>query len=322
MQVVDHVGARCSAWPASAAAIGEFDGVHVGHRAVLAALVSKAAAHDLVPTAVLLLPADRGRGHWREPRLTSLDERLGLLEQLGVERVHVRHVATSSGEPLEVAYRRALTEEWRPRLVVQGAPHRPSREGSARGAAWSWGVQSAAAVQSLGAACGFEVDHVPRVLYRTSAQPVSAPAIVDALARVDLAGAREMLGRDHRVAGEVLRGDERGRRLGFPTANLDPRGQALPGDGVFAGTAERQDGTHHPALISLGRRPTFHAEGAPRRLEVHLLDFDGQLYGEQLSVSFASWIRPQRRFGSEESLADQIGQDAAIARAVLGSPGA
>lgn len=321
VQVIDHLGHWRSASPALAAAIGEFDGVHIGHRTVLATLVQIAAAKGWLPTVVVLLPVEHGRGSSNAPRLTSLDQRLGLLEELGVERVYLRHLTASSTEIPEATYRRVLTEELRPRLVVHGAPHRLSGNAPTGAAVRSWGAHSAAALRNLGATCGFDVVEVPRVLCTTSAQPVSAPAVADALARVDLAAARQMLGRDHCVSGEVLRGDERGRRLGFPTANLDPRGLALPGDGVFAGTAARQDGARHAVLISLGRRPTFSSERAPRQLEVHLLDFDGLLYGEHLAVSFARWIRPQRRFPSEEALAAQISQDAAAARSALGLPG-
>src|SRR5215469_3786931 len=113
------------------------------------------------------------------------------------------------------------------------------------------------------------------------------------------------------VRGIVVHGDGRGRQLGYPTANVAViAGQILPPDGVYAGTYERPDGSCHPALISLGRRPTFYESG-PRALEVHLLDCDDILYGESAAVMFVSWLRSQRHFDSVADLVSQIRHDAA-----------
>jgi riboflavin kinase / FMN adenylyltransferase len=119
------------------------------------------------------------------------------------------------------------------------------------------------------------------------------------------------------VHGIVVHGDGRGRQLGYPTANVAvAAGEILPADGVYAGTYERPDGSRHPALISLGRRPTFYGRGQ-RVLEVHLLDWDDSLYGEDSAVTFVTWLRSQQHFASPAGLARQIGHDLAAARGAL-----
>jgi riboflavin kinase/FMN adenylyltransferase len=131
-----------------------------------------------------------------------------------------------------------------------------------------------------------------------------------------------MLGRDHEVRGLVAHGDERGRELGFPTANVSVPGEILlPADGIYAGWFERADGTVWPAALSLGRRPTFYAEAHASLLEAHLLDFDDDLYDEAVRVRFVRFLRGEVKFNSVEELVDQIGRDCDDARATLGDVG-
>ena len=127
-----------------------------------------------------------------------------------------------------------------------------------------------------------------------------------------------MLGRAHEVRGVVAQGDKRGRELGFPTANVSVPGDILlPADGIYAGWFERSDGSVHPAAISLGRRPTFYVEAHASLLEAHLLDFDGDLYGEHVKVRFVARLRGEERFDSVEALVAQIGRDCDDTRKVL-----
>jgi riboflavin kinase/FMN adenylyltransferase len=129
------------------------------------------------------------------------------------------------------------------------------------------------------------------------------------------------LGRDHEVRGVVARGDERGRELGFPTANVSVPGEVLlPADGIYAGWFVRSGGAVHPAAISLGRRPTFYAEAHVSLLEAHLLDFEGDLYGEHVKVRFVERLRAEERFTSVDALVAQIEQDCEAARVALDAP--
>ena len=129
-----------------------------------------------------------------------------------------------------------------------------------------------------------------------------------------------MLGRDHEVRGVVAHGDERGRELGFPTANVSVPGEVLlPADGIYAGWFERADGSTWPAALSLGRRPTFYAEANVSLLEAHLLDFSGNLYDEHVRVRFVARLRGEERFDSVEALVEQIQRDCDDARRILAS---
>ena len=126
----------------------------------------------------------------------------------------------------------------------------------------------------------------------------------------DLDAANALLGRPHEVRGVVAHGDERGRELGFPTANVSVPGDILlPADGIYAGWYERPDGAVHPTAISLGRRPTFYEEAHASLLEAHLLDFDGDLYGEHAKVRFVARLRGEERFDGVEALVEQIHRD-------------
>jgi len=134
----------------------------------------------------------------------------------------------------------------------------------------------------------------------------------------DLDLANRLLGRDYEVRGVVALGDKRGRELGFPTANVSVPGDILlPADGIYAGWFERPDGSVHASAISLGRRPTFYVEAHVSLLEAHLLDFDGDLYGEHAKVRFVVRLRDEVRFDSVEALVEQIGRDVEQARELL-----
>jgi riboflavin kinase/FMN adenylyltransferase len=150
------------------------------------------------------------------------------------------------------------------------------------------------------------------------APKASSTAIRHALVEGDLDLANAMLGRPYEVRGVVARGDQRGRELGFPTANVSVPGDILlPADGIYAGWYERADGSVHASAISLGRRPTFYEEAHASLLEAHLLDFDGDLYGEAAKVRFVARLRGEERFDDVDALVAQIERDCDQARAIL-----
>jgi riboflavin kinase / FMN adenylyltransferase len=177
-------------------------------------------------------------------------------------------------------------------------------------------------LRRLGAELGFEVDGIELVGADSRPgngdAPVSSTRIRRALVEGDLALANRLLGRDYEVRGVVALGDKRGRELGFPTANVSVPGDILlPADGIYAGWFERPDGSVQGSAISLGRRPTFYVEAHVSLLEAHLLDFDGDLYGEHVKVRFVARLRDEVHFDSVEALVEQIQRDVDQARELL-----
>jgi riboflavin kinase/FMN adenylyltransferase len=149
-------------------------------------------------------------------------------------------------------------------------------------------------------------------------EPVSSTAIRRALAGGDITRANEMLGRPFEARGAVVQGDQRGRLLGFPTANVEVSNRiCLPADGVYAGVYERPNGEVHDCAINLGRRPTFYEHAETSLLEAHLLDFDGDLYGEPAKVRFVHFLRSERKFDGIDALIEQLRSDVESTRTLL-----
>src|SRR5690606_18946671 len=225
------------------------------------------------------------------PELVSVPHRLRLLRRAGVQRL----VLLDFDERLrdmtaEEFATRVLHRALRCRGLLLGFDSRlgRNREGTPERFA------------ELGAHLGFVVRKSKPVL--VDGEPVSSSAIRDAIARGDLQRSARLLGRYPSAFGVVVRGDARGRGLGFPTANLIPQDTVLPPHGVYAVHVIHQ-GEAHPAVANLGRRPTFAGPGAaPAVLEVHLLDWDGDLYGATIEVSFIAFLREERRFSGTEAL--------------------
>jgi riboflavin kinase / FMN adenylyltransferase len=304
-------GSRFYTGPA-AVAIGDFDGVHAGHRAVIAELRRQAAGVHC-PAVVVVFDSSADR------RLTCPDERLHLLGRLGADIACLPDMPDGDGglRAQRQLYHDVLGRGLATRIAVHGAAR---GRGLAGADADAGDEDTAKLVAEVSSACGFPVHSVPLVLMPGDLNaPVSAEEIRLAVARNDLALARCLLGRFHGVRGHVVRGDGRGRLIGYPTANIAlAEGAVLPADGVFAGTYQRPDGSLRPAVLSLGTRPTFYS-GGERILEAHVLDCDASMYGEPATVRFIGWIRDQRRFGSVGALAVQIGHDAIAVRAALAS---
>ena len=305
--VVDAIGdRRC------VVTIGAYDGVHLGHRAVIAQVRARAA--ELGAASVVVTfdrhPASVVRPESAPKLLTDPAQKLELLASTGVDATLVVpfDAAASTEAPADFV-RRVLVDSLAVRGVIVGEDF---HFGHKRGG-------SVALLREMSTQHDFEV--VPlRLVARADGvdEPVSSTAIRRALAGGDVKRAAAMLGRDHEVRGTVGKGDQRGRTIGFPTANVevDPV-TCLPADGVYAARVVLPDGSRHDAAVNLGRRPTFHDRAEHSLLEAHLLDFAGDLYGKRLRVSFAAFLRGERKFNGVDDLRAQLQHDIAHARAAL-----
>jgi riboflavin kinase/FMN adenylyltransferase len=300
----------------TAVTIGAYDGVHLGHHAVIGEVRRRAAEAGLRSAVVTFdrHPASVVRPESAPRLLTDLDQKLELLAATGVDYcLVVTFDEARSREPADDFVREVLVGCLAARLVVVGDDFHFGHKRSG----------NVDLLRAMGAELGFEVDGLALVDAEGRPAPddgrVSSTRIRHALVEGDLALANAMLGRLHEVRGVVAHGDHRGRELGFPTANVSVPGDILlPADGIYAGWLERSGGDVLPAAISLGRRPTFYVEAHASLLEAHVLDFDGDLYDERVKVRFDSWLRGEARFGSVEALIEQMERDCDSARRVLG----
>lgn len=287
-----------------AATVGVFDGVHLGHFVVLRKVVERAAALGVRPVMVTFA------GHPKEVLLgrapaavTSLAHRLLLFERAGIETTLALEFTPVLKEfTAEDFVRRVLLDGLGLRELVFGFD---SKFGRDRGG-------NPASLAPLARALGFGIVEVPPLRLRGRA--VSSSAVREAVALGDLDAAATMLGRPVSVLGTVVRGDGRGRGLGFPTANLDLHHELHPPEGVYAALA-LDGGALRPAVVNVGRRPTF--GGAQRQVEAHLLDWSGDLYGRDLEVFFLARLRDERAFPDRAALTAQIRADVARAREVI-----
>lgn len=316
MEIV-HLPGPCPANPVGCAVtIGAYDGVHLGHRAVIAD-VRRRAAELGIPTTVVTFdrhPAMVVRPESAPLLLCDLDQKLELLAETGVERtVVIRFDAERAAESAATFVGEVLVDRLGARLVVVGEDF---HFGSKRSG-------NVTLLRELGGTLGFEV--IGMDLVDATGRPagaserVSSTAIRKLLRSGDLDAANALLGRTHEVRGVVTKGDQRGRTLGFPTANVAVPGEILlPADGIYAGWFERADGTEHAAALSLGRRPTFYQQAHASLLECYVLDFDGDLYDERVKVRFSHRLRGERRFNSVDALIEQMHVDVGETRSVLG----
>jgi len=297
-------------WPSPAVTIGNFDGVHRGHQALVAAVVAR--AREAAGVAVVLTfdphPAAVLNPDRAPDALNTLDQKEELLAGLGVDRLAVlafdEEVAALTPESFA---REVLLGALDARHVVVGESFRfgPRRQGDA------------GRLAALGGGLGFSVQAVPPVLEQGS--PVSSSRVRDALARGEVRVARDLLGRPHFVDASVVRGDGRGRTIGVPTANLAPENEILPAGGVYAARCRVPGGIWQPAVVNIGRRPTF--GGQHVTVEAHLVDFDGDLYGERVRLEFHERLRGEERFDGPQALVARIREDVARARDVLTGTG-
>lgn len=284
--------------------IGNFDGVHLGHRSLLAQLNVRARSLA-VPSVVMCFephPQEFFAGDAKPARLARLREKLLALAEAGVDRVLVlRFDARLAHLEAESFVRDLLIDRLGVRYLVIGDDFRFGR--GRRGDFEMLG--------RFGAEAGFELARTSTVT--VEGDRVSSTRIRDVLARGDLALAERLLGRRYAVCGRVAHGDERGRTIGFPTANVHLHRIATPLSGVYAVSVHGVAGGIRTGVANLGRRPTV--GGTREQLEVHLFDFSGDLYGRALRVEFHARLRAERRFDSFADLAAQIHRDAGQARA-------
>ena len=304
-------------WRGAAITIGAYDGVHLGHQAVIRRLTKAAGERDLASVVVTFEPHPaRVLRPSSAPRLLcDLDTKLELLAETGVDATYVISFdADHAAEAPEHFIKRLLVDELRTRLVRVGADF---RFGHRRGG-------DVTMLEDAGAELGFEVEGL--ALVGPDGRParveeqVSSTAIRRALTEGRLHAANAMLGRPYEVRGTVVEGDRRGRTWGFPTANVAVAPEMLrPEPGICAGWLVRADGTRLPAAIYLGSRPTVYGDDGDVVLEVHVLDWEGDLYGERVAVRFTDRIRGDAAFDSFEELTEQIGRDCDQARRILGT---
>jgi len=292
--------------------IGAYDGVHVGHRAVIAEVRMRAAAQQAESIVVTFdrHPASVVRPESAPPLLTDLAQKLELLADTGVDRtLVVRFDQVRSEESAEAFVSEMLVDRLRVRSVVVGHDFHfgQGRRGNV------------ALLSEMGNQLGFDVLGMRLVGEDAGTEAVSSTRIRRLLSDGSVEAVIPLLGRPHEVRGQVVHGDGRaGAELGFPTANVAvPADILLPADGIYAGRYQRPDGSSITAALSLGRRPTFYPEGAPLLLEAHLLDFHGDLYGEEARVRFLGRLRDELRFDSAEELVAQMGKDVAQVRSRL-----
>jgi riboflavin kinase/FMN adenylyltransferase len=284
--------------------IGAYDGLHLGHQAVIAQ-VRALAAERSARSAVVTFdrhPATIVRPESAPKLLTDHTQRLELFDASGVDAVVVLPFdEAQSQEPPLSFIERVLVKCLRTECVVVGDDFHfgRHREGNVD------------LLREVGETYGFDVEPVHLVQRADGVdEPVSSTAIRRALAGGDVAMAAKLLGRPFEARGVVVKGDQRGRLLGFPTANVEvPNRLCLPADGVYVGRFERAGGDVHECAINLGRRPTFYEHADHSLLEAHLLDFDDDLYGETVKVRFIEFLRSERKFDGVDALVEQLKLD-------------
>jgi riboflavin kinase/FMN adenylyltransferase len=282
-------------------AIGVFDGVHLGHQAVIKSLEGKIAALTFEPHPLAVIAPDRV-----PPRLTTLEQKVAYLRAQGTVAV------------IAVKFDAALRELSPASFVDEVARIFPDLQHVAIGEGWSFGRNregNATQLAKLAQAHGFDVKAIaPVVLDGT---PVSSTRIREAILTRRFDEAARLLGRSYAITGKVIHGDERGRQIGFPTANLGGVEQLLPPRGVYAIRARVAGNlTKYRAVMNLGQRPTFTSNGVDS-LEAHLLDFEADLYDQKLWVSDMAWLRDEQAFPNADALKAQIAEDVVRARAIL-----
>lgn len=301
------VGSVGSVGPAGplAVAIGNFDGVHRGHQALIETCRNRVGADGRVAVVTFEpLPQAFFRPGHGPARLSTVYRKLDLLRAHGVDLVWMLLFDQALARLTAHAFaERVLSDGLGARWVVIGEDFRfgRGREGDVR------------ALREFGREMKFEVDTVPAVQW--GQDRISSSGIRDLLAAGDFDTAAAWLGRPFRMEGHVVRGAKLGRKLGYPTANLRIRAQPSPLQGVFAVFARRQGGSWLPAVTSLGCRPAV--GGGEPLLEVHFFDFEGDLYGQRLEVQFVEKLRDELNFETIAELVEQMNKDEAAARARL-----
>ena len=290
------------------ATIGKFDGVHLGHQLILDQLKQKAEQFNLPSLVILLEPHPdefyAGRGGDCPTRLTSLREKLELLESFGIDFVFQLNFDQAMSE--------LSAENYIQEILVDGL----GVAGFIAGHDFRFGCKRRgdfALLQSKGAEHGFEV--IETAAYERNGQRISSTLIREQLIRADFDLVEQLLGRPYSMKGEVVRGQRLGSDLGFPTCNLNPHRRRIPLHGVYACEVRLGD-RYRQAAVNIGFRPTVTEDGEAL-LEAHILDFDEDLYGKTIEIIFRRKIREEVKFDGLEALKRQIGADVRRVRELL-----
>ncbi len=297
----------------SAITIGNFDGVHIGH----AALISKinafrnAQAPSSCKSIVITFdphPMEVLRPKDAPKRLCSIEERVAMIKNLGADEVKIIPFNLSfSKTPAREFFEKVLIDDLNPKFICVGQNFYfgHNREGSPHKIVeWAQALSIKASILEAVAIDG---------------APVSSSRIREAILNGHVANANRLLGHTFKVTGKVIKGDGRGHKIGFPTANLEiDERNCLPKSGVYATIAILEDGSQIQSVSNIGHKPSF-GNNLPKSLECHLLDFDEELYGKTISVEFCDRLRDEMRFSSVDALSQQIQKDIQKARLLLGT---
>jgi riboflavin kinase/FMN adenylyltransferase len=285
-------------------AIGVFDGVHLGHQAVISTSSEHAQAANGTPVVVTFDPHPEKvlRPEKAPHLLTATGHKIALIRALGV------------GHLLIITFDKQFAATEPEDFVQQLVKHsKPLRE-ICVGHEWSFGKNrrgNLELLKKLGTKFDFNVIGIPAVTVK--GEPVSSTMIRQAVERGDLRKAAAMLGREYTILGTVVRGDDLGKKIGFPTANLSAHNEQFPPNGVYFAEAKLNEAVY-PGVVNLGYRPTVSSGATDRILEIHLLDFDRDIYGKDLEVCFVRYLRPEEKFENVDALARQIALDVKQAR--------
>ena len=304
MRLIRHLNTEAEPRPATALAIGNFDGLHRGHQALIRAVCAR--ADELLPALMCFepLPATFFRPEQPVLRLLNRRDKLRLCRRYGLEQVYMLR--------FDRAFAALSPEAFVSEVVVAGAGAKQVVVGDD----FRFGARASGDItrlRELGEEHGFGVQVIDEI--NEDGIRISSSAVRQAMAEGELQRVRQLLGRAYAISGLVLRGRQLGRQLGFPTVNIRPPDPpALAG--ILAVRVSGEGLDRHPGVASLGLRPTV--GGTNWLLEVHLFDFDGTLYGQHLNVEFVEYLRPEQSFASLEELTRQMHEDARQARAALG----
>lgn len=288
-----------------ALSVGVFDGVHGGHRLLIRRMLDEAAARRLSGGVVTFHPHPVTvlRPGTPVAYLESLERRVELLREAGAEFVSVLQFTSELQQVSAADFMRLLVEEAQLRLLVVGADFRLGRGGEG----------TVEVLTEIGREQGFEVIAVPLLQDGDEQARISSTRIREALAAGRMEVVAELLGRPFSIRGPVLHGDERGRTIGFRTANIGVSAdRALPPNGVYVTRAHVAD-RELQAVTNIGTRPTFD-DGMRRVVETHLFDFEGDIYGQVCTIELLHMLRPERKFEGVDALVAQIQADVAAAR--------
>ncbi|MGC3958338.1 MAG: bifunctional riboflavin kinase/FAD synthetase [Verrucomicrobiota bacterium] len=288
-------------------AIGVFDGVHLGHQQIIRQTINDASQHEAVALVVTfdkhpnaIVAPDRV-----PPLIYSRSQKVRAIESLGADAL------------LEVPFDREFSQQTGETFIRSLARDLGKIQSICVGADFVFGHKRSGDVsllRQLGNELHFYVHGLAAVAL--DGQTVSSTRIRDAIRTGNFDAASQMLGRAYSIAGKVIHGDQLGHKLGFPTANLDTTGMLLPPNGVYAAHARLGSQTHR-SVLNIGIRPTITNPTPAPRVEVHLLDFNGDAYGREMEITFTTKLRDEQKFSSIEALREQIHQDVAAARAAF-----